>query len=152
MTWLELVNHFHYDGDLDIVHHQTCEKPLLDPLLAKCRSLAKRPSVYLFPQMTSKIELSDFLQRNAKKLFVVNVYGSYVCCSGDIRPCPELTHLCLIGAFKDVVLGIDFRISFCSLHAANRGNFQISLIFHLKTVDMVLQATYTCYFNVLGSH
>ena len=120
MAWLELVNHFHYDGDLDIVHHQTCEKPLLDPLLAKCRSLAKRPSVYLFPQVGDKIELSDFLQQNVKKLFVANVYGSSVCCSGDIKLCPELTHLYLIGAFKDA---FDFKVSSALSMAVNKDNF-----------------------------
>ena len=150
MTWLEYVEHFHNDGDFDIVHHQTCEKDIVGSLLARCASTTRDPSVYLFPKSHDKIELSDFLQGTPKKMFIVNVYGSSLRCSGEIKPCPDLTHLYLIGAFKNPFPCIDFKFFSALSAAVNKGylcklthlSFEDSRFGLTGTLNLLLKCTW----------
>ena len=99
MTCLQFINHMHCDGDFDIVLAGTaCNPTIARQIQNKVKKSGRKMSVYLFPTMTQKIDLSIFLDGNMKKLFIHNLcpLTSHV----SIIPCLYLTHLFLISTFS----------------------------------------------------
>ena len=133
MTWLQFINHMHCDGDFDIVLAGTaCNPTIARQIQNKVKESGRKMSVYLFPSMTQKIDLSNFLDENMKKLFIHNVCS--LTCHRSIMPCLCLTHLFLIGVYKATeISGFDSNVFVALSVAVANGN--LPKLSHLSFED-----------------
>ena len=118
---------------------------MFDTVMNFCKTLSLHPSVYMFPNTGSIINLSYFLRSNMKKLHVINREYCCVTSVGNIPLCPHLTELHLVRIQSaDLFNGIDILATHGLCSAVNDGkppelahlNFDSSIFSVICTNDL----------------
>ena len=89
-----------------------CVDLMFDTVMNFCKTLPFHPSVLMFPNSGTIINLSYFLRSNMKKLYIINREYCYVTCADNIPLCPHLTELHLVRMRRaDCREGIDLLVT-----------------------------------------
>ena len=107
LTYLQFVDSMQCDGVLDIIlTGKMCTDEMLDKMLQRYSDVDKLVSVYLFISDNWVFELSQFLHRRVKKLFMIGYRCCSVTCQKDI---PDLTHLYFVTDTSNVQTGFNWN-------------------------------------------
>ena len=107
---------------------------MLDDVLKHCKFSKRRPAVYLYLQDGEETDLFHLLHKALYKVHVLGAKHAKVTMKQDIKPCPNLSHLSLVGrltldisVFTKVFQCVNRpRLSHLNLAAATFDNVHLS--------------------------
>ena len=73
---------------------------MLEEILKYCKFSNKRPAVYLYLQDGEETDLSNLLHEDLYKVHVLSSTPTYVTMNQNIKRCPHLSHLSLVGRVR----------------------------------------------------